>query len=463
MALHQEGMPARDPRVAPDRVGFLENLAYGCGDLSSNLLWGISGSFLMYYYTDVYRLPAGQVAALLLVVRILDALIDPLIGYAIDLSHGRLVRPLIRWLALPFGAVAFLAFVPLPGSDGVRLAWAYATYLAFGSVYAGINTPYGALGNMTAVTPHARVVQGAFRMVGCQSGQLLIAILTVPGVHWLGGGQDVVAERAGFPRYMALVALLGTALWGVTYKVCRIRIRPPPLRHSVVQRLVALRRNRPWIIACLGCVLHFVNLCAYASFAVYYARDVLHRETVFGGTLLTVMTIAGIAGAVCTSGAARWIGRRRALMAALATEACALFVVGLRPDDVSVVMPALTVAWLAVGLCSPFYFSMISDAIDYGAARTGVRSAGMAYGINSLIVKIAFAVTGSLLAMFLAWGHYDPTLARQPAFVARYVTAGYVWLPALSSMLAIAVMALYPSDQQIQGVTQGAAGREGRR
>ena len=57
--------------------GLREKICYGCGDFSSNLLWGISGGFLMYYYTDTLRLAAADIAVLLLVTRVFDALADP--------------------------------------------------------------------------------------------------------------------------------------------------------------------------------------------------------------------------------------------------------------------------------------------------------------------------------------------------------------------------------------------------
>ncbi len=74
----------------------------------------------MYYYTDALRIPVTQVALLLLVTRVFDAFADPAIGYAIDRSGGRLVRPLLKWLAIPFGVIALL--VLYPGCDGRTMA-----------------------------------------------------------------------------------------------------------------------------------------------------------------------------------------------------------------------------------------------------------------------------------------------------------------------------------------------------
>jgi hypothetical protein len=48
------------------------------------------------------------------------------------------------------------------------------------------------------------------------------------------------------------------------------------------------------------------------------------------------------------------------------------------------------------------------DPCDYAPAING-----MAYSISSLTNKVAFAIAGSLLAMFLTLGHYAPGAAHQ--------------------------------------------------
>ncbi|GAN55498.1 MFS transporter [Tanticharoenia sakaeratensis] len=432
-----------------------ENLAYGCGDLSSNLLWGASGAFLMYFYTDVARLPALQVATLLLVVRIFDALIDPLIGYAIDRSQGRLVRPLIKYLAIPFGVVGFLAFLPLQGSDALKLAWAYLTYIAFGTVYAGVNTPYGVLGNMIARNRTDRVAQAAFRMVGCLCGQLAIAGLTLPLVHWFGHGTDLSAQRAGFPRAMALLGVAGAALWWITYRFCHVRHAPEHSTHSLRDLLRALMRNRPWVVCNVATVFLFVNICAYGGFALYYAHVVLHRSTGFGSVLLTITTVTGMAGSLLTIALARRYDRRAVLIGSLIAEIAGLIVIACTTGQLAIFLPAFVVIGTAGGMRSSLFYSLISDSIDYGTALTGVRCAGFAYAFNSLISKVAFAIAGALLAECLAAGGYDPARTFQPASVGTWISAGFVILPAISSALSIPLVLLCPSDARLHGVIAG--------
>jgi Na+/melibiose symporter-like transporter len=85
-------------------LGLREKTAYALGDLASNLIWATTLTYIVYFYTDIYRIPAGYVAAILLLCRVANALIDPLIGIAIDRrhGHGERARPFLAWGAVPW-------------------------------------------------------------------------------------------------------------------------------------------------------------------------------------------------------------------------------------------------------------------------------------------------------------------------------------------------------------------------
>jgi glycoside/pentoside/hexuronide:cation symporter, GPH family len=422
-----------------------EKISYACGDFSSNLLWGISGAFLMYYYSDTLRLAAVDIAVLLLVTRVFDALADPTVGYLIDRSGGRLVLPLIKWLAVPFGCIAFLVFLPVSGDSRTNLAWAYLSYLVFGLIYAAINTPYGILQNIMTTDARSRVSLGSFRMVGCQLGNLSIYALTIPAVHWLGGGAARENELIGFPIFMAVVGAVGAALWFVTYGGCKVRYTPEPQRHTIKELLRSLVANRPWLICTAGFSLSFVILCAYRSFAIYYARCILHKDAEFGGYLLMLFSVCSVTGSVGISLLGRFEKRTR-LQWGYATQALALAVIAWFPGNLAVFLPCFMVASIASGFGSPLYYAMVADSIDYGTQATGVRAAGMGYSLNSLLQKVSFGVTGALLAEFLSLGGYVPGAVVQNEHLSAWITGGFIWLPAAMSVLLIAVISFYPSD-----------------
>jgi glycoside/pentoside/hexuronide:cation symporter, GPH family len=385
---------------------------------------------------------------LLLVTRVFDALADPTVGYAIDRSAGRLVRPLIKWLAVPFGCIAFLVFLPISADSRINLAWAYVSYFMFGLIYAGINTPYGILQNIMTTDTRARISLAAFRMVGCQLGTLSVYAFTIPAVHWLGGGSSRENELVGFPIFMAIVGAVGATLWFLTYGGCKVRYTPEPQRHTIKELLQSLAGNRPWLICTAAFSLSFVNLCAYLSFAIYYARYVLHRDAQFGGYLLMLFTVCSLVGNIVSSKLTR-LEKKTQLQWGYFLQALALASIAAFPGNLAVFIPCFVVASCAAGIGSPLYYTMVADSIDYGTRTTGVRTAGLGYSLNSLLQKACFGVTGALLAEFLSLGGYAPGAAVQSEHLSAWITAGFVWLPAGMCLLLIALISFYPADVSI--------------
>jgi GPH family glycoside/pentoside/hexuronide:cation symporter len=403
----------------------------------------------MYYYTDTLRLAAADIAVLLLVTRVFDAFADPTVGYVIDRSAGRLVRPLIKWLAIPFGCIAFLVFLPISTDSRINLAWAYVSYFMFGLIYAGINTPYGILQNIMTTDDRARISLAAFRMVGCQLGTLSVYAFTIPAVHWLGGGASRENELVGFPIFMAIVGGVGATFWFLTYHGCKVRHTPEPQRHTLKELLQSLVANRPWLICTAAFSLSFVNLCASLSFAIYYARYVLHKDAEFGGNLLMLFTVCCLVGNVCSSKLTLF-EKKTKLQWGYFLQALALAIIGAFPGNLAVFLPCFIVASCASGVGSPLYYAMVADSIDYGTRTTGVRTAGLGYSLNSLLQKAFFGVTGALLAEFLSVGGYVAGAEVQNEHLATWITAGFIWLPVGMCVLLIALISFYPSDVNVR-------------
>jgi hypothetical protein len=61
-----------------------DKIGYGLGDMASALVWQTATLFLAYFYTDVFGLPAAIMGTMFLVVRVVDAFVDPCIGAMVD-------------------------------------------------------------------------------------------------------------------------------------------------------------------------------------------------------------------------------------------------------------------------------------------------------------------------------------------------------------------------------------------
>lgn len=432
--------------AAEDGLSTRQKLAYGSGDLASNLVWGLLISFLMYYYTDIYGLPAAVAAWLLLVPRVLDAVCDPMFGYVVDRTAGRYVVPTMRFLAIPFGLLAFLCFWPLALPQTEKILWAGITYLLLGVVYSAINTPYGVLSNMMAVTSRERISLNTFRLGGCQLGQLLVAGAVLPGITWAGGGSGIAAQRVGITVVAAVVGAVSALLWLATSRGCRIRRQLPLEKHSLRTLFSILVVNRRWHLSNALTFLNFVVFCSEGGLAVHFTRLMLHHPARDASLMLACETAPAFIGVALTPMLTGRLGLRRTYLVLLAWQAACLLSMILFRNSYPLFLAVLALQFVAVGPVSPLCLSIVSEAVDEGRARTGVAAAGLAFSYNTLIGKLAAGIAGFLASSFLAFGHYTATLAAADADLAWWLTAGFIGIPLACVVLAAVLVFLSRAD-----------------
>jgi len=63
-----------------NKVSFREKVGYGFGDAAASMFWKLFSMYLLFFYTDVFGLPAAVVGTMFLVTRIWDAANDAIMG-----------------------------------------------------------------------------------------------------------------------------------------------------------------------------------------------------------------------------------------------------------------------------------------------------------------------------------------------------------------------------------------------
>ena len=76
--------------TSTERLSVTEKVGYSLGDLAANLIFQTLMTFLAYFYTDIYRIPAGTAATIIFVVGLLGAFVfTPLVAVLADRTNSR--------------------------------------------------------------------------------------------------------------------------------------------------------------------------------------------------------------------------------------------------------------------------------------------------------------------------------------------------------------------------------------
>src|SRR5690606_39930064 len=76
----REGSRIRGGAMQDQKLPVLEKIGFGAGDMAVNVVISSMMLIITFFYTDVFGLRPTDVALLLIVVRMFDAVTDPLMG-----------------------------------------------------------------------------------------------------------------------------------------------------------------------------------------------------------------------------------------------------------------------------------------------------------------------------------------------------------------------------------------------
>lgn len=75
-----------------EKIGVGEKIAYGGGDLASNLILVLTSTFVTFFYTDALGLNAAIIGTIMMLSRVFDGFTDIFMGFVMDQvksKHGK--------------------------------------------------------------------------------------------------------------------------------------------------------------------------------------------------------------------------------------------------------------------------------------------------------------------------------------------------------------------------------------
>jgi GPH family glycoside/pentoside/hexuronide:cation symporter len=423
-----------------------EKIAYGLGDTASNIIFQSVMLFLTYFYTDIFGLSPAVVGTLFLVVRIFDAVTDPLMGALTDRTKTRWgsFRPYLLWLAVPFGIASVLAFSTPDLSEDGKTIYAYVTYTLLMLAYTAINIPYSALGGVLTADPKERVSVQSYRFVFGMLGGLLVAAFTFPLVEIFGDGD----KAKGYQLTMMAMSALGIILFLLCFAGTKERISiPESQKTTFTSDLKSLWQNDQWRILCLAAFCLLTGMVLRSTLAIYYVKYFLMREDLMT-TFVTIGMIGNIFGVALAQSLAKRVCKIKAYIG-LQLIAAAICVLSffIQSDQVALAMIMYFLWGFFLQMATPLLWAKMADVVDYGHFKTGIRITGMVYSAIVFFIKMGLALGGAMAGWLLAYYGYQADVAQSET-TKQGILLSFTLLPALGSVLVAGVMRWYTLDTQ---------------
>ena len=466
-----------------------EKVGYAMGDIATNFFFQSMILYQTRFYTDTAGLSAIAVGTMFLVLRLGDAVIDPVIGALSDRTQTRWgkFRPWILWTALPFGVIFWLVYVTPNAGPHAKLVYAYITYTLVMMIYSANNTPYSAL--MGVMTPDSSERSGlaSYRFVGALVGQFIIQALPLPLVAKFGHGDSAKGWAVTMAIFGAFIVVLNL----ITFASTRERVQPPPGdKHPISDDIKDVFTCGPWVVMFVLTLLVFTMLVVRGSssnyFFAYYLdqnqiKDVLSKFGLAGmgtgpvtgwksaldglGLLvkpdnsnaaavgLSLFFVLGslvqIVGIIFSKPLADRFGKKLVFIAGVVVTTIATAgVFFVSPTQVGLLF-WLGILWsVGWGPTVPLLWVMIADVADYSEWKTFRRATGFMFAGILFALKAGLSLGGALSAWIIDLYGYVPNVAQTERALLG-IRLGASIYPAIALAIVLVCLIIYPISKSL--------------
>lgn len=438
-----------DPKLS--KLSLKRILAFASTDTAGNLLYCTLTSYIMYFYTDVFGISVAAAGMILLIARIFDALDAPIWGIVIDHTRTKWgqSRPYWLWLSIPFGVSVFLAFLVPDLSGSAKTMYALVTYILAGVIYTGISASMSsALPNLT-YNSDERVRLNSWRSNGGMIGYLVTASFTLPLVDFFGQGSDKTGFSITVGIYAVAAVLLLLFAFGGTKE---IGIAEKAKSISVRESFRAIKGNWPWITLVIVFIFYWLGNTARSSTVIYYTEYNLGHKN-WASVLNGLVVVQMVSITLLPYLVKRFIKSHTQIIG-LSLAALGQIMIGFAGSNFTMILIGWTVSSLGTGIAVTLPFAMLSDTVDYGEWKTGIRASGFLTAVGiSFCIKLGAGLGSFIPSMILDSAGYVAN-ATQTAQSLAAIKFCFTWLPAIFFAVGAIIMLKYVKYEKREGVVK---------
>ncbi len=456
--------------LGKDKYGIQMSMRFGdymgdsLGMFALNAISGLAGQ-LTYFYTDKIGMAAGMVASSFMIVKIIDAFTDLIMGYIVDHTKPgkERYRPWIGRMIVPAAAMIVLLFtVPSTVSSSLQMIYMFITnFLLTAVVYTAICIPYGSLQVVRTASQQERGNMGTWRAGAGYVSGMIIAVAIIPITNMLGGDQGAWVKFS-----IVLASLVALCLF-ITYKTSKESNPVLDEEESANQdevipfrkAIVNLFHNKYWLMILI------MGLCANITYGLANSSGTYYAKWIFGNDNL--VGIMGAVGLIPTLLGFMLVGPMIKVLGVTKTLRVSFFI-GMAAQGLRLLAPENFVYNLVLGCFSTFanipmmclLGVLTAMAIDYNEYKFSNRMLASSQSAASFGNKVGNGIGASLVGWCLAIAAYDPNATMLTFATKQAIYTFNIYAPILLFAVMFILSMMFDLEKRLPGIHEEIAKRK---
>lgn len=388
--------------------GVKTDILYAMVTLGSTAIWSVLSGWLLYFYLPpegegTPLVPAALLGAALFANRIVDAVIDPPIGYLSDRTRSRWGRrlPFMAASALPMLTFFVLLWTPPVRGESVwNLVYLVVILELYNVAYSFLHIAHGSLLPELALTDRHRVRMSAWK-AGFETVAMILSAFVGPVINKLG--------------YLRMALVYAVVLLPCFYlPLLVLRERPerqiaPAERLGFREGFAVTLQNRAFQVYTITWAFYWGTMTLIPAAVPFIVTEIFlltKADTVYFYMAMVLVS------AICyplVTWLARRLGQWRVFTGSLLASAVVLLgllVVG-QGEGISLLAQGIIwVVLLAAVLAGAIVLSPVlaAEVTDYDERETGQRREGVYYATWGLLDNVVSGAATALIPLLLLLG-----------------------------------------------------------
>lgn len=424
------------------RREYLGYFSYGFGQCFS---YGLLGSFILFFYTDILGISALAASTIFLIARVWDAVNDPMVAGFMDTRRTKSgkFKGYLKFAPLFVVISTILCFFSPDLAIQWKVLYAAITYILWGTVYTVSDIPFWSVSAVITNDPQTRTSLVTAANLGVFAGIGMVGSL-VPLLVGLFG-QESLAD--GYFMAVILIMIAGYAFMMFGATTIRERVEPSAgekVTMKDVFRNLLVNRHLFKMLAIffLNLFMNIVN-----GIILYFFIYNMGNEG--------LMSIYGLMGTFAALGFFLIPNltkkfRKKDLLAGIIVLDIVVRIVFFMTgyENVPMLLVMLMLTQLFHASLGPVMSSMIAETIEYSEVKTGRRCEAITFSGQTFMGKLSAAIAGSLTGLILIAIGYVPEATVQSPGTLNGLFMVVSLLPVAGGLIRLVILRYYTYTEE---------------
>ena len=372
---------------------------FGLGTVGRDMFYAFEANAMIYFLSNILNLPLttyAMVTMVLTVLRVFDALNDPITGLVIDNIRspwGKFKPPLLVGAVL--SVACYLVMYADFGLTGVKFVAVFGIAYILWDISYGINDiAYWSMMPSLTLDQKEREKIGAFARICANIGMYIVMVGYPSFTGMLGGGPK------GYFRFAVIVSVLMLAFQMFTiYGVKETKVQMKEEESTSIREMFhILFANDQLMWATLSMALFTVGYVTTTNFALYYMQYIFGDIDKYA-ILAAACGVAQLAALIIFPLISKLFSRRKFYFISTLIVVVGYILFFFADKSLIMIAAGPIVIFVGEAFIQLLILMFLSDTIEYGQWKLGKRNDSITLSIQPLINKIGGAIATGIVSI----------------------------------------------------------------